>query len=183
MTRVPRGSPSAGPSTSAVTPCSAFNAVSSVASILAVERSPSAPPSNCHIERIDRALGLPEVVGNDADGVVVVRARTVCGLEAGVLVGDRHGRDLHHGAHAGHLEDLGLVLDRDHLPGEGRRRPDGGVEHSGHRHVDAEDRAAVALGRRIQARDRLADQANLPASLSGGAELSGSLAASAASSP
>ena len=61
--------------------------------------------------------------------------------------------------HAGHLEDGGLVLDRDHLPGEGRRGLDGGVEHAGDHDVDAVNRAAVALGRRIQARHRLADQA------------------------
>ena len=61
------------PSISAVTPLSAFSAASSMASILAVERSPCAGVE-FHVERIDRAPGLPEVIGHDADRVVVLRA-------------------------------------------------------------------------------------------------------------
>ena len=108
------------------------------------------------VERIDRTLGLPVIVGDDADRVVARRVLRM--VRGAVLIGDRHRRQLHHGAHAGHLENFGLVVDRDHLPGEGGRRLDGGVEHAGHHHVDAVDRAAIALGRRVQARDRLADQ-------------------------
>ena len=113
-----------------------------------------------HIERDQRAPRLPEMVRNDAHGVVARRPRNI---GTPIPVVDR--RDLHHGAHAGHLEDRVLVLDRGHLTGEGRRRHDRGVEHAGDVDVDAVDRAAVALGRRIQSRDRLADQAKSAAVL------------------
>jgi hypothetical protein len=71
----------------------------------------------------------------------------------------------HHRAHPGHFENIGLVVDGAHLPAEGARGLDGRVEHAGHHHVDAEDRAAVAFCRRIQARHRLADEVKLAALL------------------
>ena len=80
-------------------------------------------------------------------------------LGAGVLVGDRQRRDLHHRVDAGHPENIGLVPDGRHLAAVGTRGPDRGVQHSRHHNVDAEHRAAVALGRRIQSCRRLADQA------------------------
>ena len=80
-------------------------------------------------------------------------------LGAGVLVGDSQRCDLHHRVHPRHLEYIGLVPDCRHLPAVGTRGPDRCIEHSRHRHVDAEHRAAVALGRGIQSSHRLADQA------------------------
>ena len=47
------------------------------------------------------------------------------------------------------------------LAAEHRRLPDRGVHHVRHAHVDAEHRPAAHLVREIEARDRLADQAEL----------------------
>jgi hypothetical protein len=47
-----------------------------------------------HIERIERALGLPELIGNDADRVVARQVRQPRMLGAGVFVGDRQRREL-----------------------------------------------------------------------------------------
>jgi hypothetical protein len=111
-----------------------------------------------HVECIERALGLPELVGDDADRVVARQMRQPWMLGARVLVGDGERGELHHRAHPGHFENIGFVVDGGHLPGEGARGLDGGVEHPGHHDVDAEDRGAVAFGRRIQVRHRLADE-------------------------
>jgi hypothetical protein len=48
-----------------------------------------------------------------------------------------------------------------HLPSEGRSLLDRGVKHSRNADVDAENRAAVAIGPRVQSRNRLADQGKL----------------------
>jgi hypothetical protein len=111
-----------------------------------------------NVERIERALGLPELIGDDADRVVARQIRQPWMLGAGVLVGNGERRELHHRTHPGHFENIGLVVDGGHLPAERARALDGGVEHPGDHDVDAEDRAAVAFGRRIQARHRLADE-------------------------
>jgi hypothetical protein len=74
-------------------------------------------------------------------------------------------RQLHHRLHAGHFENIGFVLDPDHPPGEGRRRLDRGVEHSGDDDVDAIDGAAVRLRRRVEPRNRLADETETIAAL------------------
>jgi hypothetical protein len=111
-----------------------------------------------HVEGIDGPFGLPEMIGDDSDRVVPRQVRRLRMLRAGVLVDDRKRRELHHRTHPRHLENVGFVLDGRHLPGEGARGLDGGVEHARHHDVDAEHRAAVAFRRRVQARHRLADQ-------------------------
>ena len=104
------------PRASAVTPFAEVNAASErcvdsgrgeVAVAAAVED---------HIERIERALGLPKIVRDHANGVVVRQLPRTA-----VLVSDRRGREFHDGAHTGHLEDVGFVLDLNHLAGECRR--------------------------------------------------------------
>jgi hypothetical protein len=136
-----------------------------------------------HVEGFERALGLPKLIRDDADGVVTRRIRQPRMLGTCVFVGDGESGQLHHRAHAGHFEDVGLVLDRGHLAAEGARGLDGGAEHAGDHHVDPEDRAAVALGRGVQTRQRFADELKSAALLERGAALSGSLAAAAASCP
>ena len=79
-------------------------------------------------------------------------------LGACVFVGDGQRRDLHHRAHAGHFENIRFVLDRGQFSGDGARGFDGRVEHTGNRDIHAEDRTAIALGWRVQSRERLADE-------------------------
>jgi hypothetical protein len=99
-----------------------------------------------HVKRIDRALGLPEMIGDDTDRVVARRARERRMLRACVFVGDGDGCDPRHRMHARPFEDLGFVSDRHHRPGEGRRHPDRGVQHAGQGDIDAEERAAGRFG-------------------------------------
>ena len=110
------------------------------------------------VERIERAVGLPEPIGYDADGIVPRQIRQLRMLHARVFIGDGERRELYHRMHAGHFQYFGFILDRGHLPGKSARRLDGGVEHAGHHDVDAEHRAAVAFPHRVQTRQWFSDQ-------------------------
>ena len=112
----------------------------------------------CHLECIECALGLPELVGDHANRVVARQIWKLRMLGACVFVGDGQRRDLHHRAHAGHFENIRFVLDRGQFSGDGARGFDGRVEHTGNRDIHAEDRTAIALGWRVQSRERLADE-------------------------
>ncbi len=79
-------------------------------------------------------------------------------LRAGHLVGDGHGRQFHHRAHAGHRQDGRLVAYFEDVTDETRRRFQRGVQHVGHVDIDAEDGGPGALGLGIEPRQRLADQ-------------------------
>jgi hypothetical protein len=114
-----------------------------------------------NLEGIRCALGLPELIGNHADGVMACRSSNARMLGGRILIGYRHCRDTHDSTNAGHSENFGLVHDRNQSAGKGMSCLDGSVEHPRDDDVDAEDRAAVAFGGRIQARHGLADQAKL----------------------
>ncbi len=58
-----------------------------------------------YIEGTERALGLPELIRHDADGIVAQRIPQPRMLDTRVFVGDGEGGQLHHRAHAGHFED------------------------------------------------------------------------------
>ena len=75
-----------------------------------------------HVERIERALGLPELIGDDADRVVARQIRQPWMLGARVFVGDGERRELHHRAHAGHFENIGGGAERQ-LGGGGGKLP------------------------------------------------------------
>ena len=113
------------------------------------------------IKRVDRTLGLPEMIGDDTDRVVARRSCERRMLRACLFIGDCDGRDPHHRMHARPFEDLGFVSDLHYRAGEGRRHPDRRVEHAGDGDIDAEERAAGRLGPRIQSWHRLADQREL----------------------
>jgi hypothetical protein len=112
------------------------------------------------VESVDRALGLPEVIGDDAGRVFAYRR-----LWARIL-GDAC-RELHDCAYARHLENVALILDCDHPSGEGWRRLDCGVEHSRDDDVDPVNGAAIRLCRRVETRHRLTDEVESVASLEG----------------
>jgi hypothetical protein len=114
-----------------------------------------------HVKCVDRALRLPEMIGDDTDRVVARRSCERRMLRASRFVGDCDGCDSHHRAHARPSEDLGFVSDRCYRAGEGRCHPDRRIEHAGDGDIDAEERAAGRLGSRIQPWHRLADQGEL----------------------
>src|SRR5262249_56409470 len=63
-----------------------------------------------HVERIERALGLPELIGDDADRVVARQVRQPWMPGARVLVGDGERGELHHRVHPGHLRISASLL-------------------------------------------------------------------------
>ncbi len=72
----------------------------------------------CDVQHVHRAPRLPEMIGDHADRVVARRAGDVRVLGAGILVGDGQRRQPHHGMHARHFQDIGLIPDGNHLPGK-----------------------------------------------------------------
>ena len=115
-----------------------------------------------NIEHLKRAPGLPEMVGDDADGFETRQLFNFWMLRAGILVGERDRRYPHDRTHARHPRDVRLVADRHHRSGERGRHADCTVQHSGYRHVDAEGREPVAFRRCVQPRDRLSDHREVP---------------------
>ena len=101
--RISRGRPVS----TAVTALSAIIAVCSNAVDPGCRQIAAGAGIEYEIERIGRALGLPEAIGHDAHRVVSRALRRAGMLRARLFVGDMDRRQADDGAHARQLQDLG----------------------------------------------------------------------------